>query len=327
MRPSRTPKHNRSRLKPPSFYQGSASPLYNLLQLENMLGRAGFKVDNLSPYQRDIHHCLVETINRPTHHIAGTILEFGAVDWSAVPATRGYVPKPRISIDCRLTSKGNLSMTWLPGHLDLTFHEKANEEWLQIRNTTGGFERPENELVFIREAECLKTIESNNKPISIWVDCALLGAIQSVMNWTIKLLELRFDIQRHSYLHCKEAPPETFGFLNDGFSLGGGPTVPTGFSIEHTIADERKRIEGVIDQMQSMHSIDAGKLWEQLKDYRYDHGGLHAERASKSLRKAGFETLKPSILRKLEADLLKAIEAKLWSPPGRVVPLRPVAPG
>lgn len=307
--------------EPPCFYDSGRNPLDVLLEIENMLGRHSTESESLPPFQRDTFESITNCISNPDKFGTRGWESFGRIDVDALKSEGYGMRRPRISISAYVTVKQNLTVRWHPGHKDLRGIPIEAPEWLWANQTEGGFERPGNELLFVRSVRGLQYIHAENDLLRKWIASALIVAMHGAYNWVVELLRHQFDVQVVNYLKVSTLTAAELGFKPSKDGRGELRRIAANFAIADRIEDERLRLAAVIDSLQDQFGITANEFWQQVEEYIGDGAFFHEDAASRKLRKAGNSKFTPSVTRKLHLDLTNAISAHVWSPPGRVVSL------
>ncbi|MDP8997161.1 MAG: hypothetical protein M3O03_09190 [Pseudomonadota bacterium] len=310
---------------PPLLYECGRHPHGTLTEIANMLGRNGIDPEDLPGHLGTVWSSIQTAIEEPQHHAFRPMNHFGVVDEEVLKRfnlTKG----PRISVRAYLTSKGNLSVIWETGHQDLLGVPLDCPEWRWVRTVTAIFDRPTNELFFVRQAEDLKHARNVSDPLRHWLASALIFAMHGAVSWIIEILKSRFDVQVLEYIKVEAVPPEEMGFEKRKMQFGGPDRIAAGFEIGNKLADELARLVSVIDGMKVTHKICAEDFCVKTSENVDEKGNFNFEVATRKLRKTGWPTIKPSMVRDLRADMETALAARLWSPPDRVVSLQPGSP-
>lgn len=326
MRYGRRPKIKRE-LPALSYYKTDNGPVGRLMAIEHQLGQEGISSYDLPNGQQQIYHDLCEAVENPTCHAAAGQWKFGVTSQETTDCGLREYKKPRMRLNTFFTSAGNLSMTWHPGHIDLNHSTIEAPEWLDVYESFGSFERPSNELLFVHDARSLRSIERHDDLFRVWVNSALLAALNATMNWIVDILKIRFDVQAVGYIRIKEASPKTLGLPERKVSLGGNELIPVGCETANSIDDERERLISVVQSIPENHAVEPEPFWTVASACVDDNGVFNEVKASKRLRKEGYKSLTPAVVRNLHRDFNSAIDCRLWSPPGRVVQLHPFKQG
>lgn len=166
----------------PSFYSHKSNAKQLLFELYHHLGIHRFSEDQLSPYQSQILRDLGDSIGQPRTRGYDTLLDPRSLNSAELKIGQYNRRKPQISLRCSLTKKNNLSVVWQPYRLDINFKELPAPEWLSIPSGYGGFLRPDDELMFIRDFGWLRNIDRDHRRNSISVDMYLLTTAIAAWN-------------------------------------------------------------------------------------------------------------------------------------------------
>jgi hypothetical protein len=130
------------------------------------LGRLGRDPSSLAPYQQSI----LGELEGGFDEEAISQLFWGwryDIPRLATQLDGGAKPQPRIELSVDITRRDNLAATWMPGGI-VDGRPGPNSDWKHWYRIEGGFSRPSNELLFVRDVgHALQTFDSNTKPFSM----------------------------------------------------------------------------------------------------------------------------------------------------------------
>lgn len=299
-----------------------------LVHLANELGRLRIGPDDLAPYQRDLFRELECWFNDPTSEGLETIYDYRRLDFGALARRRLsheyqapiYLPKPRISVSAEVTSKGNLSVRWHPWQLTINYDHVKLDEWAWHPGTTQSFQnRPEDEILFIRGVNYLRIFGEETKTVKA-VTVTLIEVLASVFEGLIARLKHHFDIQLLTKFNIEDAKASSLGVKTT--SHDGDPSIPAGWTLTETIDARREFLALFVEQFNATHGIDPASFLKECDPFRYEHGSINSDRASRHFRRAGLATMTPKTIDTLADTLHEATEARIWGEKRTVVPLR-----
>jgi hypothetical protein len=303
------------------FWDHDVQPLRLLTDLFSELGRANIREERLSQSQQETLSDIQDAIGYPSSEGFITLFDVNRVDYSAVKRDGHTIARPQVSLECFLTTKHNLSVRWIPNHLDINYMEVPAPEWIRPPRGLHGFTRPNDELLFIRNFGRLEDIDTTLPEQRKAVDVYLLAIAMVVWKNLKGFVSSHMNVQIQSEPKLKYADPELYHLLpvKDEWE---DRQVPVGFTIENSIEAERQRLEYLIQHFEKKHAVAAETFWDVINDTRYAEDWSF-EKRSRALKKLGASTLHPSVVRDVRSDILKVIDARIWGANKTVVHLRP----
>jgi hypothetical protein len=258
----------RSKLRAPLFWENDGDPMRLLTGLFSELGRIGLDRENLPSHQQETLIDIKNAIGYPRSEGFVTLFDTNRVDFSTLKESSNSCRRPKISLRCYLTTKHNLSVKWEPHHIDLNYPKIPAPEWIRPPLGYHGFDRPNDELLFLRNFGRLKEIRTSRDAILKAVDVYLLALGMVVWNDLKAFVSEHMDVQIQCAPKLKFGRPENY-HLTNSFDKN---EVPVGFEIEDKIEVERERLTTLVSQFEATNGIPLLRFWEVLQNHRYDHG-------------------------------------------------------
>lgn len=210
------PRGRRSSSPPPSSMLDGFYQHYGLEDciafVARSLQRAGLREDDLAPYQISILRDLPEPLNERRlaamfsywDYDIPRLLERGRGWQRDIPA------KPKIEVFLEITSKGNFKAEWWPaGYTSNGLRISADGSdfvrWIPDLYRSSGFDRPDNELFFIRGVDmAVERVRHSPNPASIHaLSHVFLAACARVVERLKERLDYHFDVQWITDLHVE----------------------------------------------------------------------------------------------------------------------------
>jgi hypothetical protein len=231
--PSIVTKHLLSETEEPGSGQGSdsiklefrpltwglrSSPTDILAHLHGEFGRLGIDVDKLPRrYYSQIYWDICNLLDDDAKHALGKIWLPDAWNYerlltdskeSFAREAQKTLKKPRISISPHVTKKGNLSLVWWP-----TDYDRAECDWnWWPGDGTLGWNRPNNELFFVREVDRLNP----GLYFSQWddrvnydvLDGIFIGLLKASIDHFVSVCRIFFDVELYNDIEVDLSGPE-----------------------------------------------------------------------------------------------------------------------
>jgi len=137
-----------------------------LTQIHSELGRLGRDSSSLASYQYSI---LAEMEGGFDEDSISRMFWWWHYDIPRLAShlDGGGKPQPRIELSVDITTKDNLTVTWEPSGI-LHGRPGPTSDWKQWHRIGGGFNRPSNELLFVRGVgHAASSFEANTKPFTM----------------------------------------------------------------------------------------------------------------------------------------------------------------
>ncbi|MFT3673497.1 hypothetical protein [Aestuariivirga sp.] len=146
------------RIVAPLFFEHYAEPANQLGYLREQLAKVGLRESDLPPYQQSILGGISQSVGLMATNGLISVFDFRRLNFEAL--LRSHQPyRPHISTYVEITAKGNLALTWQPYHVDLNLLPIENDDWARTKFFGQSFDRPENEILFIRDVSWLKVLK------------------------------------------------------------------------------------------------------------------------------------------------------------------------
>jgi len=201
------PRGRRSPSPPASMLDG----FYQHYSLEDCIAfvarslqRAGLRENDLAPYQISMLRDLSEPLNERR---LATMLSYWNYDiHRLLERGRGWqrdIPaKPRIEVFLEITSKGNFKAEWWPAGYTSSGLPIGTEgsdfvRWIPDLYRSSGFDRPDNELFFVRGVDMATTrVAHPENPNSVHIlSHVFLAACARLMERLKERLDYHFDVR------------------------------------------------------------------------------------------------------------------------------------
>jgi hypothetical protein len=274
----------------------------HLFRVAKEIGRLNIEDADLADYQRRILSDLINSFEVPCMTNLAAILSY-------LKATPFKAEKPPLSISCKLTSKGNLSIVWKPNHFDLHFKPITSnlvdeQKLAEILFVSSERQRPKNELVFIRNAEDIFNIIAISCERAS-VDANLASLILIMWNEIKTILSYFFDIQVISDLQGVEGDFEECGLLREGsiFCPDDNNTI-IGLKLVNLLQQELSRLDNLMRDFFEKYGIPLDEF-EKIVLECTSSTSIQYDRISKILKKRSI-AITPSVLERLIRDIEKA---------------------
>lgn len=203
----------------------------------------------------------------------GDLLNFRFWDLAHLGERSREIAKPRVDVYVEITTKGNLSVRWRP-RLNRGEHQSpdflgwmGHPLWIEQHAIA---QRPDNELLYIREIEGLLRYTANRAPWEIEVQRRALFATRALINRIVAFLNTFFEIR---------------AITDFVFETGESDQI-IGWSLENVAAHWLDKFEGV-------YGLKPEVFLQRMFGYQSENGYVQDDRLSRALRKEGYEDLKP----------------------------------
>ena len=302
----------------PSIWNGSANYLINDFYFQ--LGQLGVSDREIAPYQTDVLNSLTHAHSVDAAHGPMDLLRLGRLDYASLITSNYDFRKPRISLSCSVTSKGNLSAIWHPYLLTINFERVYADEWLTRSAGQAPFARPDNELLFVKSFSHLRKLDRTMRFAAVEIDVHLLTIALATWGDLKQLLKVYFDVQILREPVPVEGTRIDLG-IPDTKEAWGRSEIAVGFREQDLIELERTRLSEYVSNFESHFDITPEKFWAFVHQFKRETGTVNSGKAARELKKLGHSLFTEARIDKALKELSAAHEARLWMPVSNVVRL------
>jgi len=305
------------RIVAPLFFEHYAEPANQLGYLQEQLAKVGLRESDLPSYQQSILGCLSQSVGLMATNGLISVFDFRRLNFEAL--LRRHQPyRPHISTYLEITAKGNLALTWQPYHVDLNLLPIENDDWAYKEFFGQSFDRPENELLFVRNVSWLKALRASHRPHDLSVDVHLLTITAGIIQSCIRFLKNFFEVQEVWKLAVSTVPPRELGLVAEEAHLISNIEVAAGFEIVSPILQEYERLKHLVEHFEKTFPLGLSAYLSELQNAETG-GWVNADTVSRRLLKKGVK-LTAGKVRALSEDLAKAASAGIVVLPSDSLP-------
>jgi hypothetical protein len=316
----------RGDIKVPRFFKSIDRPYHLLAELYREFVTAGLDQENFLPYQRQILLDLENSIGYPNGTGFSTLFEGVSLNSTMLRDAQYTLQMPRVSLRCSLTTRNNLSVTWLPYHIDINNREVKCSEWLGSPRCNSHLDHHDHGLLLFRNFGCLKSVNRELGNNALAVDVFLLTIGISIWNLLKTYLSYWFNVQILAEPLVETLMPVDLGVRVKSQKSHKNIEVAVGYKTVDLIELERRNLEFFVSNFEAENQITLEQFKTSIENARDELGSIHFGRATSAIKMLGGSAMTPKKVAISNTRFEMAIEARVWGRDNVVIPFHKFVP-